>query len=294
MQHKTWLILVISTLLLFSCKPKPIEINVPQRAASITVSSACLDAHTVAVLATYSSTSLHQLLDTNKENGKLVIPKSLLVDSALVTIHTAGGSTDTLSINSDGLYVKNGLSLQADKQYILTVIDHRKGMTAFATTTFQPAPVVSYLLPEKVNTGKEVITRLKLGLTNVTANSHYFLSYNTMRNARENSILLPMNQRAINLFVPKQIELFTGEGAIDGLLEKSVTLQVKSDDTLVMQIAQVDNAYYEYLKAYKRTGALINQLTGEPINLPSNVSGGLGYFSLYQPVRRLYNLNQVL
>jgi hypothetical protein len=294
MQFKICLAIVTSALLFVSCKPKPIDIDVPQKKATITVSSACLDAHTVAVLATYSSTSLQQLLDTNKENGKLVIPKSLLVDSALVTIRTVGGNTDTLSINSDGLYVKNGLDLQPGVQYVLTVIDHRKGMTAFATTTFQPTPGVEYLLPEKVNSGKEIITRLKVRLNNARPDDFYFLSYNTLRNARENAIPLPMNQRALNLFVPKQIEVFTGEGSSNGLLEKALTLQVKADDTLVLQVAQVDKAYYEYLKAYKRTGALINQLTGEPINLPSNVSGGLGYFSLYQPVRRLYNLGQVL
>jgi hypothetical protein len=235
---------------------------------------------------------LQQLIDTS-QGSQQRLPKELLIDSALVTIRDAAGMTDTLSKTSEGLYITTTIRLISGTQYTLTVHDYRKGMTAHAITTYVPQPMLEQLTAVKVVTPKETQTKLELSVIDAKVDDYYFVSYNTMRNARENAIPLPLNQRALNLFVPKQIELFTGAGAKDGLLNKSLTLQVKPDDTLMLHVARIDKAYYNYLVAYKRTGALFNQLTGEPINLPSNISGGYGFFSLYQPIRKVYNLNQL-
>lgn len=291
MSPKAILLTSAAFFFLASCRPKPIDIDVPQKAGTISISSACPDAHTVYVSASYSVNSLMAILDTSHAQSNPVIPKELLIDSAIVTLRIAGSAPDTLRKTADGLYSRSNLQLQPGVQYTLAVLDCKKGVTAFANTTYQPEPAVDSMYPEQVNTGAEVVTKLHLRLQKVTSGSYYFVSYNTMRHARENAIPLPKNKYALNLFVPKQIELFTADVVNNGKLEKAITLQVKPTDTLMVQVGQVDKAYYDYLSAYKRTGALINQLTGEPINLPTNISSGLGFFSLYQPVLRIYNLN---
>jgi hypothetical protein len=48
-------------------------------------------------------------------------------------------------------------------------------------------------------------------------------------------------------------------------------------------LSNIPKGYYEYLAAYKRSGNLLSQLTGEPVNLPTNVQGGYGYFALTKP-----------
>lgn len=279
-------------LLLSACRPKPINIDIPQKGGAITISSACIDAHTVYVSASYSVSSLVKVLDTTTLKDVSGIPKELLIDSAIITLRAAGGNADTLRKISPGLYGRKDLQLQPGVQYTLTVVDYTKGTTAFATTTYEPRPIIDSLLPIRVITKTDTTAKLRMMLSNVAPGSYYFVSYNTMRNAREHAVPLPMNAHALNFFTPKQIALFASGEAVDGKLDKAITMQVAPTDTVFVQVAKVDKAYYDYLAAYKRTGALINQLTGEPINLPSNSSAGLGFFSLYQPLRAMYNLNR--
>ena len=41
------------------------------------------------------------------------------------------------------------------------------------------------------------------------------------------------------------------------------------------------------------TGYLVNQLTGEPVNLPSNMSNGYGYFTMHSSKRVRVDMNTI-
>ena len=63
-------------------------------------------------------------------------------------------------------------------------------------------------------------------------------------------------------------------------------------DSIAVILSHVTKGYFEFLNAFKKSGALINQLTGEPINYPTNVNNGYGYFNAYFPTTRIYDLNK--
>jgi hypothetical protein len=284
--------IALAILALASCRPKPIDIEVPQKGGQLSISSTCVDAHTVYVSASYSVSSMMRVVDTSTLGDAPGIPRELLIDSAIVTLQAAGRPADTLRKLSPGIYGRRDLELQPGLAYTLTVRDFDKGHIATGTTTYLPAPSIDSMAPSRTPGATDTLSKLHLKLSNVSAGSYYFVSYNTVRNAREHAIPLPMNGEALNLFAPKQLALFTGEEAVAGQLRQAITLQVAPTDTVYVQVGEIDRAYYNYLAAYKRSGALINQLTGEPINLPTNIYTGFGYFSLYQPLRAVFDLNR--
>ena len=100
------------------------------------------------------------------------------------------------------------------------------------------------------------------------------------------------NMSAMATFEPKQLELLQSNAT--AALSHSFTIKASAGDTLVVQVCRVDGGYYKYLQAYKRTGYLINQLTGEPINLPTNVQTGYGYFALCKPNRYVFDMKEYI
>ena len=65
---------------------------------------------------------------------------------------------------------------------------------------------------------------------------------------------------------------------------------VKATDTVALVLSNISKGYYEFLTAYQRAGGWFNQLSGEPINYPTNIEGGFGYFNAYYPDYRIFYL----
>lgn len=268
---------------LASCRPKSIDIEVPQQDPDLVISASCVNESTVMVAVAYSVTSLRNLEDTSQGP----VPQDMLADSAVVTIAASGQLPDTLLRVSRGIYGCRTLQLQAGVRYMLTAIDKKKHAAATATTTYMPMPEIEEVRPEIVRNEQDTVVKMHVKIGNVRPGDRYFMSYNTLAQARE---LVTQPLSSMQSFSPKRIELFE-DGLRDGIITKTLTLDAHSNDTLVVHIGRVDEHYYKYLDAYKRTGYLINQVTGEPINLPTNISKGFGYFALYKPERRLIDLN---
>ena len=293
MYLRTISLIAAAIILLAGCRPKPLDIDVPQTGGTLAISSACIDDHTVYLSAGYSVQSLARILDTTALKDGGGIPREMLVDSAIVTIRAEGALPDTLQMIAPGLFGSRKLRLVPGTRYTLFALDRKKGQTITAVTTYFPRAGIDSLVPELRPGSRDTIVRLQLRLRNATPGSQYFISYNTPEHMRQNGAKLPYSTSALYSFAPKQIELITAKtvGA-DGIFECAVPVKAAVRDTLFVQLGQIDGAYSDYLAAYKRSGALINQLSGEPINLPTNILKGFGYFSLYEPAIRVIDLRR--
>lgn len=277
--------------LLISCRPKPIDIEVPQKPGKLSISSVAFGDRSIFVSAGYSIEAAFDLADTSQERRKTLLPE-LTVDSGLVTITELGHLPDTLKMYNPGLYGRNNLQLKPYAQYVLTVIDHRKGTAISATTTYLPRPQIEELQPEITRTEKDATVKLHIKLSDIKSGEHFFIGYSTNPNVISAMTPLLTGLGALQSFEAKQIELINGDKAVNGQIEHRFTLPVQATDTLVVQVGRIDEKYFKYLDAYKRTGFLLNQVSGEPINLPTNINPGLGYFSLYVPQRTRFYLNE--
>jgi len=87
-------------------------------------------------------------------------------------------------------------------------------------------------------------------------------------------------------------ELFD-DRKIDGkTISKDLTINhVDPTDSLVVTLSNISEGYYSFLKSRERSGNLISEITNEPINYPSNVNNGLGYFNTHYPAIRFIDLS---
>ena len=253
----------------------------------LVVSAATTDEHTALVSAAYSINSLLSLEDT--VNGAN-LPADMLLGNATLTLAGPNGKPDTLQYLADGLYGNRSLNLRPGATYNLDIYQPGKGLVATASTTYFPAPDIDTMLIKVDRTAQDTTITLTVKLGSVAKSDYYFVSYHSSVKGRKGGTSPDAMPATLASFSPKQLTLLSGEEMQQGSLVKTIPLTCRSNDTLLVHAAKIDKAYYDYLTMYKRSGALINQLTGEPINLPSNVVKGLGYFALSVPVRSVFYL----
>lgn len=279
---------ILPALLIFaSCEPKPLDIDVKQQPAAPAVSSAMTGDHSVVIAATYSFNSLIGLDDTLLDDHK--IPEELMIKDAVVTLAKDGGSADTLVPVSEGIFRNNLSTPENGASYTLNIYDRQSKLLATARSTYFRQPNVLKLEPVKIISQGDTAVRLHIKLGDVSPGDYYMVSYSTRGNRGKN----PGNQgffSSLAAYNPKQLVLL-GEGEIvnDGI-DQTVTIAAKANDTLLVHCCRIDKAYYNYLNTYKKAGSFINQFTGEPVNLPTNVTGGIGYFAMSVPVRAIFQL----
>ena len=152
-------------------------------------------------------------------------------------------------------------------------------------------PVVNYVTPVKTVNSTDTVVQLRFELDNIQPGEHYYISYKTSSTVKK---ALGSSKKEILLnFEPKKVLLYSSKDAVDNKLSKTITLSVKATDTVDVEIAKIDGGYRKYLDAYIKTGYLVNQLTGEPVNLPSNMSNGHGYFTMHSSKRVRLDMNTV-
>ena len=73
------------------------------------------------------------------------------------------------------------------------------------------------------------------------------------------------------------------------LVSSQVPDFVQADHPLFVQFIE---SYYEFLKKREKGGNVFTELTNEPINYPSNVKGGFGFFNTHFPDVEYFDLNE--
>jgi hypothetical protein len=285
MNNKIILPGIFAALSLLGCrKPNPIDIAIPQSESKMVISSHVVNEHVIMVSAVYSIPSTARPTDVSSSQQ---MAKEMLIDSALVVINEAGQPPVPMSKLSSVLYTVTNVTLKPGTEYTLTVTDCKKNVTTTAKTTYTTTSSLINIATSMAGTANDSLVNMSISIDDVNTGDRYFVSYSTLSQLRQTAGSIKENITKADMaslvsFEPKRIQLLenttTGQNKITG----SFAIKASHNDTLLIQVARVDDDYYKYLVAYKRTGYFLNQLTGEPINLPSNIKTGHGYFALYQ------------
>lgn len=284
MNNSKAIALLVIAISLFGCrKPKPLDIEIPQSESKMVISSMIVNDHAIAVSAGYTvGTALD--LQTAAEDSSL--PKDAFIDSAIITISSPEHSPVQLARAEQGLYITNDIDLVAGITYTLTVTDPKKNITATATTTYIPNNKNIGVASEFSTANGDSILKLNVTVDNANSDDRYFVSYGSLSQLRAAAFVKDHSTKsklkALASFEPKRIQLIDNNMLKQDKLEHSFSIRSALKDTMIIQVAHIDQAYYKYLTAYKRTGYFINQITGEPIDLPTNIQTGYGYFALFQ------------
>jgi len=264
----------------FSPSPIPIEIDEPPQ--QLVISSFALPPQELIVTVSRTFSALIPEADSlNLDNPDVLL--RALVDSALVMVTYGGRSVQLFKI-APGIYASIEVEQIPGETYTLTVKDFDTGLSAQAQTTAMPQIELDTLFPttQILPSLGDTLHSFKYNFWDPFGMENYFLVTYTKSNNIFQDILLPGNslfrteRNSFHAFSDKT----TGDGK-EIIFEPDPVFEV--GDTVLVGLSNIPKKYFEFVSAYRRSGNLFSQLISEPINLPSNVEGGYGYFTMTIP-----------
>ncbi len=271
-----------------SCRPKPIDIDVKPAAEKLVICSQIVPNSIMVVGLTRSFSPLDP--GGNQDTMPASFLNRILVPNAIVTVTHPGG-TDTLYMLTPGLYASVNVLLENYGTYIVHAKDPSTGETVSATTELLPQEHFDSIQPFKRLVGNDTAAFIHYELTDFPSSEDYYVAC-YYRKSQDTSAF------DINNYFSRGTNELNGFDLIsdadfdqNGKLKRDQQLfGVGLTDTIACTIAHITQGYYEFLTAYKRSSSLFNQLSGEPINYPTNVQGGYGYFNAQIPDVRYFFL----
>ena len=215
----------------------------------------------------------------------------LVVDSAGVFLGH-GGRSDTLARLFDipGLYSGVFPDMEPYQQLDLTVIDSLTGETVSATTALlPPVALETASITEEIDAQGDTTTVLTYRFEDLPGENYYVL----------HAYKLPAEGVLDSLFVDDELNpalrnddeevvfyetLITDQAFTDTAITDTVRIPFFSvNESVAVSLAHISEGYFRFLDARSRAGGLVSSLANEPVNHPTNVIGGLGFFSAHQP-----------
>ncbi|MEM7374422.1 MAG: DUF4249 family protein [Bacteroidota bacterium] len=284
------LFLISICLLASACLPEDLLIDVAPAQPQLVIASQTLPGDILLVFVSRSFSAL----EGNEDSLSTAFAEGILVDSALVSI-SINGMIDTLTSLEDvpGVFVSQ-FNLPIDEGEIrLDVFDSLTGQSVHASTFALPQ-----ISPDTVRFLEDI----------TQADTSHWIHY-AFRDSQEID-----NWYVINVFDPVVYaasfqenplglvggdewvfyeELISDQILTGEKVENTVMLDSRVlSDTVAFFMANVSEGYFRFLDARQRSNGLIASATSEPINFPSNVVGGLGYFAVQRPSIRLVPKSQ--
>ena len=279
-------------IVLWSCRPEPLDVKLDEYEPKVVVSSQVIPNYLMVVGLTRSFTVLSSAgLNGGGEN---ITFYNLLIDSALVTISTSYG-TDTLFKLSPGLFVSLKELAMPGGTYNLKVVDYGLRETITANSTMLQNVPLDTVIPT-LNLEEEEDTSINLMISFVDPKeieNFYVLS---VYSRNSNTTLLDINMFFENGSNKLEYqELIKDRNSDSDTIKRAFTLKnVKTSDSLMVSLSNISEGYYSFLKSRERSGSLLSLITNEPINYPTNINGGYGYFNTHNPSFRFFDLKFLL
>lgn len=279
--------ILISILLLSACLPKPIDIDIKPYSPKLVVASQIIPGKTMIVSLTRSFSALSN--STEEDTVAQNFLDSVLVPDAFVTV-SYSGNTDTLFMVTPGIYASLNTLQQNYGIYTLYAKDPATGLEISATSTLLPQVLFDTVYPVVTKNPGDTTIKIKFEFNDLPEKNWYVVNYYVKRNGTGfdiNSIFSAGSNKVLT-----QLNLLS-DLTFDSAhyIGETQLTQVKPTDTIAVGIANISEGYFQFLTAYKRAGGLINQITGEPVNYPTNVINGHGYFNTHYPDVRIFDLN---
>ncbi len=262
------------------CIPEPIPIELPPFEPKIVVNTRLVPPDILLVSLSRSYSALDNTISEDTTGEAL---RELLIRGADVRLGTFGFTTGGFEIN-EGLYAIPLVVAQPGLNYRLDVTD-RFGESVFAETRFRPLVNFSSITPRVERTPTDTSISLEYTIRDGPGNNWYLVNYytdaeNTDTTFNANSILGGDNDddsRGYELISDHDFggaRTFTNTIEFDGL---------RDTNRVALSISAISEEYYNYLVLRKQAGSIFSDIISEPVNYPTNVEGGLGFFSLHVP-----------
>lgn len=283
-------ILLFSLLLLSACRPQPLEIEIPiLEPQAVVFSQVFPDQYLSLVL-----TNTLGALDFNEEEGDSLtqdVFENLLLNGAYVTI-SYRDQLDPLIEVSPGVYLSIETPQYLNETYTLDILTPA-GHRLQASSQVLPQASFTSLRPQVERQSEDTLVSVDYKINDLPGDNWYLLHFYTNRweDPKDSAGLDSLFESGGNYWKKTELieDQFFPTGGIEGTIELP---NVHYSDSLFVTLSNVSEEYYRFLEVRKNATNLFTELTREPVNSPSNVDGGLGFFNMHFPVLESFDLRE--
>ncbi|MEM6642541.1 MAG: DUF4249 family protein [Bacteroidota bacterium] len=261
------------------CLPESLLIEVTPAPSKVVVSSINIDTLGLAVLLTRSFSAL----EGNDDSLTQDFINQIVVAEAEVSLTIDDQSIDLTQIEEiDGIYFTDDLPVQDNQRLRLDIFDPASNSAVFAETTAMPPISLDTAVFFEEIVDEDTIQRLYYEFTDPSGTDNWyslnvFDPFTLADEVGEN--IFSLNGGNSGAIYERLISDQEFEGAI---FSDTVRLSRTSEsDTIAFFFSNISEGYFRFLDVRQRFGGILSD--SEPVNFPSNVIGGLGYFTFNNP-----------
>lgn len=272
---------------LFSaCRPEPLNIDIPQLEPKIVVASQIVPPDALLISLSKSFSALTDIEDDS--TGEAL--NQLLIRGASVSLEY-DGNQDSLIEVENGFYLALGIDALEGRTYRLTIKD-TSGLEATAQATFMPSMNFDSIVPS-ITRAEDTLVEIGYSLRDLPGDNWYMVNFYSNRGDEDSTFNVGsiLGGGNVNGFLGTDL-ISDDEFAPDGTYRSSATFfGLQDTNVIAVSVSNISEEYYNYLVLRERAGNIFSQIVSEPINYPTNVEGGLGFFTLHFPSFEFFDLN---
>lgn len=267
------------TLTMVSCVPDPLPVtDIPKLEPRIVVSSQILPNQSISVFLSKSIGAL----DAGRGSDVAALINQIVVNDAVVTLEH-DEKKETLTNLGSGVYTGLNISIQYGKSYTLRVKSPSLGEVN--STAIAPRQVPFNSAQASIfATDYDSLAQVDYSLVDPPEKNWYMV--NVQKFSRKQQLNSFLNPKIFTRLVND--DEFNGKEFSD---EFRVLFQRYSKgDTVAVFMSSISPEYYKYLSLRNDNRYSLAGFASEPLNYPTNVQGGYGYFNLHVPDVRIFVL----
>ncbi len=264
---------------MFSCRPKPIDINVDSAPSKLVVFSHAIPNNVMIISLTKSFSALDGLTEAQFAD--------LLVSDAFVQVKVDGIVYDFYEL-TPGFYASFTSVISDAKEFELIASHDGETITSNTSTstkvnfkTFQP-------IVEKTISDTNVF--LQLAFDDIPNQQNYYMINVYRKNASGGVDGVNYFNNGNNTLAET---ILLSDLEFNGTYDKTIKFDnLYHLDSIAVTLSNISKEYYNYLTIRTQSGSLFNQLNLEPLNYPTNIENGYGFFNAHIPDVKFDDLGQ--
>ena len=276
-------------LITVQCQPDPLDIKLPKYEPSVVVASRISPGEIMFIGLTRSFTVLSSA--GNDGGGDSSTFSEVLVDSAFVSIEH-NGQVDTQFMIAPGLFASLSPLDNPGTNYQLKITDYLLNKSVTASAEMLERVKFDTVYPTLQKGLNDTIVTIHAEFTDDPADRNFYMinvySREVLKNGLDlNSFFSNGENKIQSTVLYTDIELKKLDFKLDVEVEN-----IGGNDSIAVALSNISEGYYDFLKKREKGGNIFAELTNEPINYPSNITGGLGFFNTHSPDVEYFALNE--
>ena len=290
MKNLLYILSVIT--LLASCRPEPLVIELPAHEPKLVLNTQIIPNQIMFVGLTRTMGAL-SFSEENGDTASNALLDTLLVQNATVVV-SYGSNADTLIEVESGLYISLTTPQYTDELYTIHVVDHDRGLECTASSTMLQQVPMDNMTATYSNDADSLLS-IQTNFTDIDGDNFYMLNVYKQKDDNDAEAGQDVNNYFAN---GTNVLLYTQ--LIDDRLYDSNSIEstidligIEPNDSIAVTLSHISEEYFNYVSLRNKSGNWFSEITQEPINYPTNVVNGYGFFNTHFPDTRFLFVNDL-